>query len=166
MTTPRRPRVWVDLTIDSNLAANGSFALDLLANQVVDWQARTVVRSIGRLFVCPSVVANSTISIQDISLGIGVMSATGFAATGGPPDPSVDTEIPTNGWLYRDRAALVNQQDSGTVEAFRFPEFHWDIRAGRKVDRGVLFIVGVNKDLMAGTTAVKVSGLVRSLVLI
>jgi len=161
-----RPRVWVDLNIDENLAAGGSFNKDLLVLQTVDWQARTAVRHIGRLLVIPSVIANSTVAAQKISLGIGVVAAPAFTTTGAVPTPNVDSEFPTAGWVLRDNGILVNQQDSGTVEAWHFPEFRWDIRASRKVDRGVLFLRVFVADLLAGTVAVKVVGTVRTLVLI
>ena len=164
MTTPRRPRVWVDTLIDVNMADGGSLLLDLMANAVVPLQTRTIVRWIGRLLCVPSIVVNATISSQFMSLGIGVTSASAFAAAGAAvPQPQIATDFPADGWVIREQAVLVNQQDSGTVEAWRFPEFRFDIRASRKVDRGVAFIRVRNDDLIAGTTTVKVVGSVRCL---
>ncbi len=166
MTSQRRGRIWTDLHVDENLVANGDHLENLLLNADVDLQTKTVIRSIGRIRVIPSVVANSTVSAQLIPMGIGVTSRDAFAAGGSSvPSPSQAGEEPTNGWLYKDHAVLVNQQDSGTVEAFEFPEFRWDIRAARKIDRGILFVRFLNIDLTAGTTTIKVVGLIRSLVL-
>ncbi len=166
MTTPRRPRVWVDLHMDANLTAAAASLQDLLSAAVVDLQTKTVIRLIGRLRAIPSVVANNTVSAQLVSIGIGVTSREAFTAGGvSVPSPAVQTEFPTGGWLYKEQAVLVNQQDSGTVEAWEFPEFRFDIRASRKVDRGIFFVRVVNTDLLAGSTAIKVAGLVRCLVL-
>ena len=166
MTTARRGRLWTDFNFDENLADAGISLKNLLANAVVDLQTKTVIRCLGRLRVLPSVVANATVSAQLISIGIGVTSRDAFTAAGASvPSPAVATDAPTNGWLYKEQAVLVNQQDSGTVEAWEFPEFRWDIRASRKVDRGILFAKIINDDLIAGTTTVKVVGLVRCLVL-
>ena len=167
MTTPKRPRVWVDTQVNGNLVAGAETLIDLLLSQVVDSQVRTVVRWIGRIRVFPTNVANSVISAQLVSLGIGITSRDAFAAAGGAvPSPAVLTEFPTQGWVIREQAVMINQQDSGTVEAWEFPEFRFDIRASRKVDRGIAFAKLVNEDLVAGTTTVSVVGMIRSLVLV
>ncbi len=166
MTSQRRGRVWVDTHIDDNLAAAGTSLVNLLAAADIDLQTKTVIRCLGRLRAIPSVVANASVSAQRISLGIGVISREAFAIGGaGVPSPGDLGEFPTGGWLYKEHAILVNQQDSGTVEAWEFPEFMWDIRAARKVDRGILYLRAQNNDLIAGTTAVKLAGLVRCLLL-
>ena len=164
MTTGlRRPRTWVDINIDENLTSGSSFIKDLLVNAVVDLQTKSIIRWIGRLLVIPSTVANSTVSAQLVSLGIGIVSRDGFAVAGGVPNPQTATDFPITGWVIRDQAVLVNQQDSGTVEAWHFPEFRFDIRAARKVDRGIAMLHVAQVDLIAGTTAVKIAGLVRCL---
>ncbi len=170
MTSQRRPRVWADLKIDDNMSAGGSHLENLLLNAPVDWQSKTAIRHIARLRVIPTVVANASVSAQLVSIGIGVIARDAFVAASGAvtasiPNPSVATDFPINGWIFREQAILVNQQDSGTVEAWEMPEFHYDIRAARKVDRGILFVALVNEDLIAGTTAVKVAGMMRTLVL-
>jgi len=166
MTTQRRPRVWVDTHVDVNLGAGSASLEDLLATAVVDLQTKTVIRLIGRLRALPVLVAGSAVAAQAVDLGIGVVSREAFAAGGvSVPSPAVATEFPTGGWLYKDEAVLITQQDSGTVENFENPEFRWDIRASRKVDRGVFFLRIVNTDLIAGTQTIKVAGLVRTLVL-
>ncbi len=147
------------------MSAGGTDLKDLLVGAVVDLQTKTIIRWIGRLLVIPSVVANSSISAQLISLGIGVTSRDAFIAGGAAvPNAQTPTEFPVAGWVIRDQAVMVNQQDSGTVEAWHFPEFRFDIRAARKVDRGIAFMSITNADLIAGTTAVKVAGVIRCLV--
>jgi len=166
MTTPRRNRAWIDFNVDSNLAAGAELVSDLLLNATVNLDTITVTRIIGRMLCLPSVVANNTVSAQIVSVGIGVSSNEAFnVGTTAIPDPNVANEAPPRGWLWKDRGVLVNQQDSGTVEAWHFPEFRFDVRAQRKVDRGTLFIKFVNQDLLAGTTAIKIAGLVRVLCL-
>jgi len=164
--TTRRPRTWVDLAVDENMAAGGSFLENLLLNAVNDLQGRTVVRIIGRLRCLPSVIANSTVAAQAVTLGIGVTGRAAFTAGfASVARPHIMTDFPDDGWLYREQAVLVNQQDSGTVEQWENPEFRFDIRASRKIDRGILYVAGVSIDLLAGTVAIKVAGMIRTLVL-
>ena len=164
--TMRRPRSWADLTIDTNLAAGGAAVVNLLTNATVNLDTVTVTRIIGRVLCVPSVVANATVSIQSCRIGIGVASAEAFAiGVTAIPQPHTDGEAPPRGWLYKEQGTLINQQDSGTVEAWEFPEFKFDLRGQRKVDRGVLFMNMSQFDMIAGTTAVKFAGLVRVLCL-
>ena len=166
MTSPRRPRAWADLKINENLASDGSQKFDLLEKATVNLDTITVVRLVGKLTVIPAVVADSTIGVQLIQIGIGVASTEAFTAgIASLPDPNVDTEAPPRGWIYKQYETFVNQQDLGTVEAFRFPEFQFDNRAMRKIDRGVLFMVMNSVDLLATATTVKVVGLIRALCL-
>ncbi len=161
----RRATLWVDTIIDSNVTdGGGNVLVDLSTSAVVDRQTFTAIRWIIRLLAVPSVIANATVSTQRVSIGIGVVSRDAFVAGGAAvPSPSVMTEFPTEGWVLRDHGILVNQQDSGTVEAWHFPEFRYDIRAARKIGRGVPFLSMGNADLIAGTTAVKVAGVIRTL---
>ena len=167
MTTPRRPRIWVDTIIDTNIAGDATVISDLMANAaVVNIATRTVIRWIGRILVVPSTVSNAGISLQQCSVGIGVVSRDSFVAGGAAvPDSRVAADHPISGWVYCDVGTLVNQQDSGTVEAWHFSEFHFDIRTSRKVDRGIAMLKLDNQDLIAGTAAVKFSGIVRCLTL-
>jgi len=150
--------------MDDNLAAGTRGNFDLLTNVIHGSDTLTVTRIIGRLLAIPSVVANATVSAQRVSIGIGVSSPEAFAA-GALPLPEVMTDFPPRGWLYREHGILVNQQDSGTVEAWHFPEFVFDIRGQRKIDKGTLFMSWTQEDLIAGTTTTKLVGLVRVLCL-
>ena len=166
MTTPRRPRAWVDFQVNQNLTTGVPQAVNLLLNATVNLDTITATCIIGRLRAIPSVVANSSVSIQLWSCGIGVASTEAFTiGVTALPDPSVMIEAPPRGWLLREQATLVNQQDSGTVEAWEFPEIRFDVRGQRKIDRGILYMMNRNDDLIAGTTAIKVVGLVRVLCL-
>jgi len=166
MTSPRRPRAWADFHLDLNLSGDTRGAVNLLVNATVNLDTITVVRLVGRIRVIPSVIANSTVSAQLCTIGIGVSSTEAFTAAGLTlPDPNNPLDAPPRGWIFKDQAVLVNQQDSGTVEAWEFPEFKFDNRAMRKIDRGILFMQMDNIDLIAGTTAVKFVGLIRALCL-
>ncbi len=167
MTTQRRPTFWVDTLVDSNLATGAAQTLiDLLASVPSADRARfTVIRWIARLIVLPAVIADSTISIMSVSIGLGVTNSDAFAAgASAVPDPAVMAEFPIEGWALRDILTFVNQQDSGTVEAWHFPELRADIRAARKVGRGTAFMGLRSLPLIAGTSLVKVTGIVRCLV--
>jgi len=164
--TMRRNRAWADFNVDTNLAAAGEAVVNLLANATVNLDTITVTRIIGRLLVVPSVIANATVSIQRVAMGIGVASTEAFAiGVTAIPSPSDVTDFPARGWLWKQLGIMVNQQDSGTVEAWHFPELVFDVRAQRKVDKGILFLKLRNDDVIAGTTAVKVIGLIRVLCL-
>ena len=167
MTSPRRPRSWVDLSVNENLAAGGREVLNILTASPVDLTTITVVRILGRLLVIPSVVANSSVSAQRVTVGIGVAAVEAFdIGVTALPRAADDGDKPPRGWIYKEHGILVNQQDSGTVEAWHFPEFKFDVRGMRKVDHGILYITMENLDLLGGTTAVKVVGLLRALCLL
>ena len=103
-------------------------------------------------------------TVQQIDVGIGVGSQEAFTA-GVVPDPNVQADYPTIGWLYITTKMMVINNSSGTLEGFHFPEWHFDVGANRKVDKGVLYLAVHNTGADGGGAQIRIIGRVRSLCL-
>ncbi len=164
MTTQRRRRAWADRKFNQLVpAAAQSSPIDLLANLPVN-PVKTVVRLIGDLFFFPD-DRNATVDgVMEIDLGIGVSASEAFVAQV-MPDPNVEGDYPTLGWIYVSTRAVHFNNSSGTVESWHYPELHFDIRAARKVDKGILYAVWNNTVVDATGFSVRMSGRIRALCL-
>ncbi len=165
MTTPRRRRTWADRTIDLLITSGGqTIPIDLLAD-LPETDVKTVTRIIGRLTIVSADPDTAVTCTQRVDIGIGVASKEAFTA-GIVPDPKVQADYPTQGWLWIDSPTIVRQNGSGTVEMFLIPVVTLDVGAQRKVDKGVLYMVADNTAILAGTESVRMVGRLRSLVLL
>ena len=143
-----------------NLRVSTNLLTDLTASDTI-----TVTRLILHFQVTPE-LGSFLIGTQRIALGIGVASVEAFGVGGslGLPDPSQSAEIPPRGWLWSDVLDLY--MDEGTTDAqFRyfFPEVRADIRAMRKVDRGVCYIGMRSINLNGAAQTVNLTGRVGAL---
>jgi len=137
----------------------GSLLTDLLVNApTVD--TLTAVRIIMDLEVGHSVT--STVDAFNVhSVGIGVTSREAFAAAV-IPDPEQDSQYPPRGWLYVANKAVRSHQDQGSTKTQA--RFVVDLRAMRKIDKGVLYLAQSNNAVVQ-TLSVDVVGRVRVLCL-
>ena len=165
MTTARRRRSWADVLINQTAAgAAQSVPVDLRTDApATDFS--TVVRLIGDLSVSPSDLNATSEGIQQIDLAIGVTSLEAFTAQV-VPDPNVQADYPPLGWLYISTRTVIFNNSSGTTEKLFIPEFHFDVGANRKIDKGVLFMVWNNTNAAGGGFTVRMVGRVRSLALL
>jgi len=160
-----RRRAWADQRIAIAALTDGSPSkLDLLANAPAS-DTRTVVRLIGDLTFMYS--PNSTIvdSLSIVDVGIGVASAEAFAVGGNAlPNPGgIADQDPARGWLYAATKPVFQQAEStGVINAIA--HFTFDLRAMRKVDKGVLYMIMEQNDILVGGS-MRVIGRVRSLCL-
>ena len=124
----------------------------------------TIVRTIIEVLLYTDGMANSIDGAVNIDIGLGVSSVT--AATANVhADPSLGAEFPRDGWIFRTRRVVANQQQSGTVEMWSFARVHEDIRSQRKLDRGEEFLA-INSSVSSGTGfTVRISGIIRTLLL-
>ncbi len=165
MTTPRRRRTWADRTIDILITSGGqTIPIDLLADLPTS-DVKTVTRIIGRLTIVSADPDTAVSSTQRVDIGIGVASQEAFTA-GIVPDPNVQADYPTQGWLWIDSPTIVKVNASGTTEASLIPVITWDVGAQRKVDKGVLYMVANSTAILAGTESVRMVGRIRCLVLL
>ena len=164
MTTQRRRRAWSDVIVNQVvLSGNQSSPIDLLVD-LPDNPVKTAVRLIGDLTAFPDDRNAATDGVMQIDLGIGVGSTEAFSAAV-MPDPQVQADYPTLGWLYISSRIIIFNNSSGTTEKMHVAEFHFDIRANWKVDRGTLYAVWHNTLADATGYTVRMAGRIRSLCL-
>ena len=124
----------------------------------------TAVRVIGDLWFMYQPDSTVVDSLSISTLGIGVTSVEAFAAGGvSMPDPSNDAQYPPRGWLYVN-SQPVSQQAESTGVLNHMAHFKFDVRAMRKVDKGILFSTITNTNIIIGGS-MRVVGHVRALCL-
>ena len=154
-----RPRSWSTKLISDPFATSGVQILeDLLVILPVTTTA-TVVRIVGHLGITLSDPADTTVGISQLDLAIGVSAVEAFNAST-VPDPNVEADVPARGWLWRERLWLSH---NATVQ--HPMEVRFDLRAMRKVDRGVLYLVSQSANTFGTYGGITLMGLVRSLIL-
>ncbi len=158
-----RRLAWSDTIFDSaTLAGSTEEKFDLLANAAAS-DTLTVERIILD-FLYFQGPTNEVEGFGQVTCGIGVTSIEAFDA-GILPNPSVASEFPARGWLYRAaQPALQAIPTGGTPTAMWRLAAHFkaDIRAKRKVDKGKLYLVVENTTFSGATTLFRV-GIVRVL---
>ena len=163
MASSRR-RSWSDHRFagDALVAGADVFANLLATAPAMDTQ--TVIRIVGDLWV-QYLVSNGIVdSLSIVDIGIGVSSVESFAISGGAmPAPDDATEFPPRGWLYVASQPVSQQADAVGVISTR-AHFKFDIRAMRKIDKGVLYVRLVNNNITVGG-AMQITGRIRSLCL-
>ncbi len=164
MTTQRRRRAWCDILVNQAVAtADQSIPVDILID-FPDTDVKTVVRLIGSLTVFPADFNATNDASMQIDLGIGVGSREAFTALV-VPDPNVQADYPTLGWLYITTKMVLMNNSSGTLEFLKVAEINFDIRANRKVDKGVLYLVWNNTAAQGTGYTVRMVGRIRALCL-
>ena len=163
-----RRRAWADQRFGGAvLTAGTSIQLDLLENAPT-MDTLTVVRIVMDLTAQYEVQFTVTDSLSIVDLGIGVASAAAFAVAlgAGLPNPAVETEYPDRGWIYvaSQPVSHVLEGSGGVGVLESHARFQVDLRAMRKIDKGILFIRLQNTNITVGGS-MNVTGRVRSLVL-
>ena len=162
-----RGRSWSDtrMTSVTPLVAGVPRHLDLFAGLPVT-DTKTVIRIIGDFKVFYDVTFTIGDSLSAVDVGIGVTSAEAFAVGDTAlPSPIIDTQFPPRGWLYASTQAVLHILH-GTEPAIHVVEAHFkfDLKAQRKVDKGVLFMTIEQNNIVVGG-AMTVTGRVRALCL-
>ena len=160
-----RPTVWADDILNFQMSANTSASLVDLRGALTDTDRFTLIRLIVRLCVLPANGDTVESGQNQLAIGVGVTSAEAFAA-GVVPDPKTEADYPRLGWLWRDILPYFRVRDNtNSLLESHYPEARVDIRAARKIDRGVPFMAFDSSVVQgfASGGAVRVSGLVRAL---
>ncbi len=149
---------WVDTLISITVASGAQGFQSLMTGLApVNLRGVTVIRTIVRLGISSVTVAGAW-GTQLSSMAIGITSQEAFAA-GVLPDPSVATDKPPRGWMYRTQEKIA-QNGIGSVVVY---PVGGDIRGARKVENGEVFFV-VDNGVSAGTSfSIHVHGLIRQL---
>ena len=160
-----RHRAWSTKLISDNYPASGTQIIeDLLVILPVN-PVQTVVRIVlhlGLILTDASGVLDGTV---EMDLAIGVSSEEAFTA-GVVPDPNVETEVPAAGWLWRERLWVQYSNTGSPVDRYTPMEVRADLRAMRKVDRGILYMVSQASTVQGTFDDVTLIGVVRSLILV
>ncbi len=160
-------REWVDLGMSQlNIQVGAAITpLDILFDmrEVVN---KTVVRLIiGITTHCENPDVNAS-GMSRLSMGIGVATREGFdAGAAAIPAPGITTEFPIHGWLWRAAYGIVYANDATVgMEVYQFPRVDLDLRASRKVDKGVLYFAA-SLAALQGAIDVELTGMIRALML-
>ena len=164
MVTGRRRRAWADTIVNEAISSGGQIIENLLANApTVD--TLTVSRMVGYLEVTP-IITSEVEYMQIIDVGIGVVSVDAFAAGAGSlPNPTVETDYPSLGWLYAARRMTWQFKAGNNEQQRHVAVFDFDIGAMRKIDKGRLFMMVSNSQGQGTATAATIIGRIRALCL-
>jgi len=161
-------RVWTDLGLSGvNIPPNTSITpLDILFDAVAN-PFKTVTRLIIDLTARIEDLALNVDGIARVSFGIGVASEEAFAAGAGSlPLSSGTSGYPPRGWLWvAQREVIFSNSSTHGIEAFVFPHFEADLRANRKIDKGILYLTSSAVAVFGDTFDVEISGRIRALTL-
>ena len=146
-----RNRAWADQRFAGNSLPVGTKLISNLLVNAHTVDTLTAVRIVLDVTVQydPSLTVVDSLSVIDV--GIGVSSVEAFATAGALPSPSAETEYPPRGWLYVASQPLWQQAESTGVLT-SVARFQVDIRSMRKIDKGVLFVMFQNTNLIVGAT--------------
>ena len=156
----RRQTVWTDALVSIFIAEGAQAAVNILASTSVSTSGATLIRTVYDLFWTSETVAGPW-GVSHEDYGIGVESVEAFNAAA-HPDPNTDGDFPTRGWVLRGR--MVSSQSVGGGQIVH--RVSGDLHAMRKIDRGTLFFVANHNSIGGTTYTVRVSGLIRSLLLL
>ena len=163
---PHRPRAWADLLFNIGILNNTNMVpLDILFDLGASrLSVITVVRLVAQFAVVGELPLQVATGTSRIDVGIGVATVEGF--DGGAtttPQPDVSTEYPIRGWLYATTKVVFNTNNSGSLSAF--PQWEVDMRAMRKIDKGILYLAAANNNADGDAINVRLIGRVRALCL-
>ena len=161
-----RRLAWADTHFDiSLLTATGITGLNLLSTLEGN-DTITVIRLIIKLYCLPQNLSDDLDGGAAVHMGIGVAANEAFVANA-LPDPGTPADVPARGWLWKDVMVAVQANTTGPSahDTYWGTEVHADIRAMRKVDRGILYFVADSQDIgVSGVyLPINVVGLVRAL---
>ncbi len=160
-----RNRAWADTRVLSSTIANSGRSITNLLVDAPTVDTLTAVRIVGSLHAHFDFTSNPVDGEQIIDIGIGVASLeafnVGFTAL---PSPRESDEYPPRGWLYvATKPVLSLLAVEGVLHESAI--FNFDLRASRKIDKGVLFMFISNIVGRGVGTAILVTGRVRVLCL-
>ena len=156
---PVRDTLWVDTLLATTLAPGvGTLGISLMTGQSVIGQRNwTLLRTIFDIQLYSITVAGAW-GVVNVDLGFGVTSQEAFAADV-LPDPNVNGDLPTRGWIYRTRC-VVAQNGVGSQIIYPCKD---DMRAKRKLYNGEAYVALVNTARAGTSFTVVIDGIVRQL---
>jgi len=160
----RRATTWRDTFISSTIVADAAQTPIALSDVTVPkLEANdTVIRVLLMLQFCEAAL-NTAKAVISMNIGVGVTSQEAFSAgTTAMPDVNITVDKPRLGWLVRGEL-MVPSSGSDATRPVPVAVYERDIRAMRKVENGVLFLLlRSNTELGTGFSSFA-RGLVRCL---
>ncbi len=161
----RRRRAWADTRFTAQAIANAATVKSDLLVGLSSTETKTVTRILGDLHFSADALAEVEYQ-QVVDVGIGVVSKEAFDLET-LPDMDAVADYPQNGWVYIATQLCYQSLPTGGTPTAMWrgdARFVFDIRAQRKVDRGVLFLSLLNVGV-GSSTGMEVTGRVRALCL-
>jgi len=161
-----RPRAWADFLLSMVLAPGTAQSVDLLTS-AVNSDTITVGRLIGRIHVHPDSLTAQVDFGATINVGIGVASADAFGVgTAALAGIATAADAPARGWLYRSQMHVTKVHSSGTdYEYGEDDTLAFDVRAMRKVDKGVLYFTAQSTSVVGTAGSLRLTGIIRAMCL-
>ena len=161
------PRLWIDTVISQSVADAGEERLSLMTDYNAGDQRltqMTLLRTIIGLDIA-RLTHDSGEGSERLAIGIAIVSQEAYnIGENATPNPSVATDYPTRGWIWRahyrtygfaaDQAAVFNQR------------IDLDLRSQRKLESGEPVIMMELDNLEGSSSVVQVLGLIRMLWLV
>ena len=160
--TARRSTTWFDTRFNFDVAT-GSQATLRITPTGDDLEGFTIARIRATMIWYPSTPL-AVSGVQEVSFGIGMASEEAFTA-GSLPDPVTDIDYPERGWIVKDTALVVDEllsTGAGIPPPLRLV---YDLRAQRKIDKGMAYWIANNAAIQGSTFNVRMFGLIRLLCL-
>ena len=153
-----RPTDWVDTRVILEVSTSAQSITSLVTGlSTANTRSATIIRTIIRLGLFSNSVAGAW-GVASLDLAIGIASQEAFVA-GVVPDPNSATEKPARGWMWRTQMQVaqngVGSQVIYSIEA--------DVRSGRKVENGEVYLVANNTPYTGTQFQVNVVGMIRQL---
>ena len=161
------PTLWIDSLLSEAVSGGGRDLVILGATGLATLELRmarfTLTRTIIGLDIHPTVPdSGEGDQVVDIGIGLGSIEQSLVADFS---DPSVETDFPTTGWLWRARyrvyaVAAGDQNRAGHVRV------DLDIRGQRKLQNGRMLLTTTNQDNQGVSTAITLTGIIRQLFIV
>ena len=159
--SPRRSTSWFDTKVGQDIANGTSALLDLLPSgeNLEGFTVTRVIVGITLMAAVPQVVTSE----MQLSYGIGVASETAFAlGVTALPNAESAGDFPERGWVVRGSFVVADDINGPTPPLVRWNE---DLRAQRKVENGMMYLLLKNDTIRGTVFNVRATGWVRTLCL-
>ena len=156
-----RRAAWADRLMDDSLTNGAQLIFDLMPSLDIDERTNiTVVRQIIDLTLTPE-PTSGVVGTMRADFGIGLVSVDAQVA-GAVPEPSVQTDRPSQGWLWRWRGVVLDDTTQVPINT----RVMADLRAKRRVSSGVLVMIADGTAISGTAFVVNVTGIIRTLFLL
>ncbi len=156
----RRQSYWDDSIFNESVTSETISNVSILTVPGGLSEGFTLVRTIVDMW-CVDNALGGVDAAQSLDMGIGLVTPDAFAVGGASvPSPSVQTERPIGDWVWRTTALVIRATEPLAAVRTRV-----DLSSQRKLGAGTLFMGLANNNVVGTAFAVRVTGIVRCLIL-